>query len=322
MKKNGTVKKTASTIIFAGLLVSLLSATLSSKAQQPLIMEEVVRQEVSKAPKLSQEEIDHRIGIIKRSMKKFAAVKTVVPLLVFGTKAAIVAIIGRVMGLEMVTSMASLVALSAFVVTPIAMFLSAIGLSGFSLLTAVEVVGELEQVEKDYPGTLTWKQRRILGQLKNMAKQPIIRGIIEYFTLDHILNIVVDTAMKKSLILGAVALGQPQEIHKIVAKYIKIKWMEQNARKAVERLAKSLTPEFQGDYKKADKVLQKLEQQIQDLEENHPYLAKDPELKNAVQEFKEKANRILEGLKKQALEKEEPKPIQEAETFEQVVVPL
>jgi len=122
---------------------------------------------------------------------------------------------------------------------------SAIALGGSGLFAALsslwdignikKTVRELKQIELMSPGTLTEQQKRVIVQLTNFFKGPIIRGISQAIAEKKALDSIVKSVLKNNPQL-AQSLGK--KASKRLSKHIQWNWQLANFKGALRSLKK------------------------------------------------------------------------------------
>lgn len=329
MVKNRTITKAIGNFLFVGLLVGTLPAGLPLNAQS--------------LPKISKTEVEKEIKAIKKTVRQLRIANAIIPGLIVaaGATVALVAIgftlLYRRKMLkspldEIVTYIVRegkmikvpdkafyqtksrrvisiLVAISTMVVTPIAALLSAIGIGGGTLVEAFDRAERLEQMEKEYPGTLTHKQKIEIARLKNMYKDPITRGVIKYFRMKNALKIAANTAIQNNRkLITSIGRGKKKKARKTITQYIKAKWKIANLKRSVEETEKQSTKaklKWNLSYKIAQSKLKKAEKKVAELEKKYPSLKT---LEQTVHAYEKKISSILEGVPGVTLKQKGPMP--------------
>ena len=124
--------------------------------------------------------------------------------------------------------------------------------------------------------------------------------------LRRMLSMAVNTALSQDGNLAEkISPNRPQKAAGQIEKYIKSGWKIGRAQRTVDQLAQAGEIELRN---KASKKLAAMKEGVAKQVGLYPYLAKSPEVKAAVQEFSQKANRLIEEFKKPVIEKKRVKP--------------
>ena len=98
--------------------------------------------------------------------------------------------------------------------------------------SGLKSVRRLEQIEKNNPGTLSSKEKKMIVKLKKLYRSTLLRGIVKGIRLKIALEAAAESALKQNVMLIS-SLGGAKNAFDTIKNYIQSVWQETNITQAL-----------------------------------------------------------------------------------------